>query len=90
MEGRSGLEGYLTSFLKLEKLDWITSSTLFASFLKDNFFPYSEPRIISPRKFLAQGGKYDLIFLEVPIPQATVFPGSFSLQEDLLFTEEGL
>ncbi|MDI3543078.1 MAG: hypothetical protein PWP57_681, partial [Candidatus Atribacteria bacterium] len=88
-EGRLGLEGYLASFLKEGKLDWITSSSLFASFLQD-YSIYSEPQIISPRKFLAQGESYDLIFLEVPVPQAAVFPGSFSFQEDFLFTTEGM
>lgn len=90
VEGRKGLEGYLASFLELEKLDWVISSPLFASFLKDYPLFYSEPQVIFPRKFLAQGRKYDLIFLEVPVAQAAVFPGSFSFQEDFLFTKEGI
>ena len=64
VEGRKGLEGYLASFLELEKLDWVISSPLFASFLKDYPLFYSEPQVIFPRKFLAQGRKYDLIFLK--------------------------
>ena len=88
-EGRNGLEGYLTSVLKDGKVDWVTSSSLFASFLKD-YSLYPEPQIIFPRKFLARGESYDLIFLEVPVPQAAVFPGSFSFHEDFLFTTEGM
>ena len=90
VEGRGGLEGYLASCLELEKLDWVVSSSLFVSFLKDYPLFCSEPRFIFPRKFLAQEEEYDLIFLEVPIPQAAIFPGSFSFQEDFLFTVEGM
>ena len=66
VEGRGGLEGYLASCLELEKLDWVVSSSLFVSFLKDYPLFCSEPRFIFPRKFLAQEEEYDLIFLKFP------------------------
>ena len=70
----------------------ITSSPLYGAFLDIIHLPSRIQRETAfPRKFLSRNQTlYDLIFLQVPIGSADVFPGSFSLKENYLFTIEGM
>jgi len=69
----------------------VTSSPLYREFLKNIYPPFPfEIEVAFPRKYLSQvPSQYDLIFLQVPIGNAEIFPGSFSMEENYLFTIEG-
>ena len=70
----------------------VTSSPLYREFLKNNHtsFPF-EIEVALPRKYLSQTQyRYDLIFLQIPIGNAEIFPGSFSMKENYLYTIEGI
>lgn len=70
----------------------ITSSPLYRDFLKSIHpsIPY-EIEVAFPRKYFSQmPSRCDLIFLKLPIGNAEIFPGSFSMKENYLFTVEGI
>lgn len=92
IEEREGLAVYAAAFCHVRDIDFVTKSSLFAAFLRDfvPLFP-ARVRVALPRKFLsARDSFWDAIFVRVPVGRATVFPGSFSFEEDFLFTREGL
>lgn len=92
VEEREGLAVYAAAFCGVRGIDFVTKSSLFASFLKDSVpsFP-AQVHVALPRKFITTGSSlWDMIFVRVPVGRATVFPGSFSFEEDFLFTVEGM
>ncbi|MGQ9747697.1 MAG: hypothetical protein ACUVQZ_08060, partial [Candidatus Caldatribacteriaceae bacterium] len=92
IEGKSGQEVYLAHHFQSEEIELVTSSFLFRSFLQD-FIPHFPGKVLvaSPRRYVGKRqNSYDLITVRVPVGRASVFAGSFSFQEDFIFTCEGI
>lgn len=92
VEGKSGQEVYLAHHFQSEEIELVTSSFLFRSFLQD-FIPSFPGKVLvtSPRKYIRKRqNSYDLITIRAPVGRASIFAGSFSFQEDFLFTCEGI
>ncbi|MGC8778143.1 MAG: hypothetical protein ACP5Q4_05645, partial [Candidatus Caldatribacteriaceae bacterium] len=92
VEGKGGMEVYLAHHCKSQRVDLVTSSFLFATFLRD-FVPAfpAQVMVTSPRRYLQRKKEfYDCITVQVPVGRASVLPGSFSFVEDFLFTREGI
>ena len=86
-----GYEMFATHYADISTT-MITSSPLFRDFLETVQPPFSfEGKVAFPRKYLSQvQSQYDMIFLQVPIGNADIFPGTFSMKENYLFTIEGI
>ncbi|MDK2896441.1 MAG: hypothetical protein PWP04_561 [Candidatus Atribacteria bacterium] len=92
LESKGGLETYCSAFSQTDEALYLISSPLFERFLEKSFpsFP-TEVKISFPRKFLAQTeNRYQLITAQVPVGPGEIFPGAFSLEENYLFTQEGI
>jgi len=91
VEGRGGLEAYVSWYAGVQEITLVTASQAFARFV-EGLVPSFPARVVvaSSRHFLERSEEmYDVIFLRVPVGRASVFPGSFSFVEDFLFTAEG-
>ncbi|MEN3186298.1 MAG: hypothetical protein ABDK92_06630, partial [Atribacterota bacterium] len=92
LEDKGGLEVYCAQQFGSRSIELVTASFLFSSFLQD-FVPSFPARVVvaSPRRYLQEKKHwYDCIVVRVPVQRASVFPGTFSLTEDFLFTREGM
>ena len=92
VEERDGLAVYAAWAAGVQAIDFVTRSSTFSAFLKEHvsFFP-AHVHVGLPRKFIAARRTFwDMVVLRIPVGRATVFPGSFSLEEDFLLTVEGI
>lgn len=92
LEGKGGLEGHLAHHFGASTVELVTSSFLFAAFLRD-FVPDFPAQVVvaTPRRYLQKReNTYDGIVVQVPVGRASVFPGSFSFAENFLLTREGV